>query len=203
MVTSLANFRSDFTIVPIPGGNYLETREQLYTNINVLRMGCSGRGALTLERPRFVFFIHPPDSFLIHVLVTQRRIASPLCIIFRIRPKPGLMPSSVPPSSSWSDSSRLPWPSSACLILPPRRETDYCVMSLGRVSRDGLPRSGSLAWVSKYDTIVSSVAHTHMISYYQPMERVADPTVVSALFSMVLSVRNKLHALGHVCRAIT
>lgn len=53
MVTSLANFRSDFTIVQIPGGNFLKTREQLYTNINVLRMGCSGRSALTLQEPRY------------------------------------------------------------------------------------------------------------------------------------------------------
>lgn len=57
LVTSLANFRSDFTIVHIPGGNYLESREQLYTNINVLRMGCSGRSALTLEEPRYVTLI--------------------------------------------------------------------------------------------------------------------------------------------------
>lgn len=52
MVTSLANFRSDFTIVHIPSGFFLEAREHLYTNINLLRMGCSGRSALTLEEPR-------------------------------------------------------------------------------------------------------------------------------------------------------
>lgn len=52
MVTSLAGFRSDYTIVHIPSGNFLEIREKLYTNINVLRMGCSGRSALTLEEPR-------------------------------------------------------------------------------------------------------------------------------------------------------
>lgn len=51
MVTSLANFRSDFTIVQIPDGNYLHAREQLWTNINLLRMGCSGRSALTLREP--------------------------------------------------------------------------------------------------------------------------------------------------------
>ena len=51
MVTSLANFRSDFTIVQIPDGNYLHAREQLWTNINLLRMGCSGRSALTLQKP--------------------------------------------------------------------------------------------------------------------------------------------------------
>ncbi|KAI0765510.1 hypothetical protein BC629DRAFT_1596637 [Irpex lacteus] len=68
MVTSLANFRSDFTIVHIPGGNYLDVREQLYTNINVLRMGCSGRSALTLEEPsettkdRFISSYYIPDK---------------------------------------------------------------------------------------------------------------------------------------------
>lgn len=52
MVTSLANFRSDYTIVLIPSGNFSTARERLYTNINLLRMGCSGRSALTLEEPR-------------------------------------------------------------------------------------------------------------------------------------------------------
>lgn len=52
MVTSLANFRSDYTVVPIPSGFFLEARDQLYTNINILRMGCSGRMALTLEETR-------------------------------------------------------------------------------------------------------------------------------------------------------
>jgi hypothetical protein len=54
MCTSLANFRSDFTIVHIPTGNFLDSREELYVNINLLRMGCSGRSALTLEEPRYV-----------------------------------------------------------------------------------------------------------------------------------------------------
>lgn len=52
MTTSLANFRSDLNIVKIPGGNYLEARDKLYVNINLLRLGCSGRTALTLEHPR-------------------------------------------------------------------------------------------------------------------------------------------------------
>ena len=51
MVTSLAHFRSDFTIVHIPDGNFLSVKDQLYTNINLLRMGCSGRSALTLDDP--------------------------------------------------------------------------------------------------------------------------------------------------------
>ncbi|KAN0127457.1 hypothetical protein V8E53_010861 [Lactarius tabidus] len=52
MVTSLGNFRSDYTIVPVPSGVFLEARDLLYININLLRMGCSGRMALTLQEPR-------------------------------------------------------------------------------------------------------------------------------------------------------
>lgn len=33
------------------------------------------------------------------------------------------------------------------------------------------------------------------------MERVADPTIVSALLSLVLTMRNKLHDLGQVIRS--
>ncbi|KAI0053522.1 hypothetical protein FA95DRAFT_1600673 [Auriscalpium vulgare] len=68
MVTSLANFRSDYTIVHIPSGFFLEARERLYTNINLLRMGCSGRMALTLEEPgdttkdRFIGMYHMDDK---------------------------------------------------------------------------------------------------------------------------------------------
>lgn len=54
MVTSLANFRSDYTVVHIPDGDFLAHREQLYVNINLLRMGCGGRSALTLQPPRSV-----------------------------------------------------------------------------------------------------------------------------------------------------
>ncbi|KIK97154.1 hypothetical protein PAXRUDRAFT_136907 [Paxillus rubicundulus Ve08.2h10] len=51
MVTSLAHFRSDYTIVHIPDGDFLGVQERLYSNINLLRMGCSGRSAVTLEEP--------------------------------------------------------------------------------------------------------------------------------------------------------
>jgi len=54
MTTSLANFRSDFTIVPIPNGQFLTVQQQLYANINLLRMGCSGRSALSLDGARFL-----------------------------------------------------------------------------------------------------------------------------------------------------
>jgi len=68
MVTSLAHFRSDFTIVHIPDGNFLAVKDQLYTNINLLRMGCSGRSALTLDDPsdttkdRFISMYSLPET---------------------------------------------------------------------------------------------------------------------------------------------
>lgn len=69
LVTSLAQFRSDYTtIVQIPGGNLESAKPQLYTNINLLRMGCSGRSGLTLEEPsdttknRFLSTYFLPDN---------------------------------------------------------------------------------------------------------------------------------------------
>lgn len=53
MITSLANFRSDLNIVKIPNGKYIDYRERLFVNINLLRVGCSGRTALNLDEPRF------------------------------------------------------------------------------------------------------------------------------------------------------
>ncbi|KAJ7507836.1 hypothetical protein B0H11DRAFT_2218648 [Mycena galericulata] len=70
LATSLAHFRSDYTIVNIPNGDFLGARDQLYTNINLLRMGCSGRSALTLEEPsettkdRFIATYHLPDTIV-------------------------------------------------------------------------------------------------------------------------------------------
>jgi hypothetical protein len=68
MVTSLAHFRSDFTIVHIPDGNFLAVKDQLFTNINLLRMGCSGRSALALDDPsdttkdRFISMYSLPET---------------------------------------------------------------------------------------------------------------------------------------------
>jgi len=53
MITSLANFRSDLNIVKIPNGKYIDYRERLFVNINLLRVGCGGRTALNLDEPRF------------------------------------------------------------------------------------------------------------------------------------------------------
>ncbi|KAJ6613421.1 hypothetical protein B0H10DRAFT_2436451 [Mycena sp. CBHHK59/15] len=68
LATSLAHFRSDYTIVHIPHGDFMQVRDHLYANINLLRMGCSGRSALTLEEPsdttkdRFITTYHLPET---------------------------------------------------------------------------------------------------------------------------------------------
>lgn len=51
MATFLPNFRPDLTLVQIPGGNFRLVQERFYSNIDLLRMGCTGRSALTLDEP--------------------------------------------------------------------------------------------------------------------------------------------------------
>jgi len=92
MVTSLAHFRSDYTIVHIPSGNFPQVRDQLYANINLLRMGCSGRSALTLEDPsdstkdRFISSYHLPlktkvcPTFVATVLELVKLVQASLAI---------------------------------------------------------------------------------------------------------------------------
>lgn len=68
LVTSLAHFRSDYNIIKISTGNFLSVRDQLYSNVDLLRMGCFGRTALTLEDPsdvtkeRFISTYHLPEN---------------------------------------------------------------------------------------------------------------------------------------------
>ncbi|KAI0921120.1 hypothetical protein AcV7_003406 [Taiwanofungus camphoratus] len=163
MVTSLANFRSDFTIVHIPRGNFVDVREQLYTNINLLRMGCSGRSALTLEEPsdttkdRFTSMYRIPDKgsarsgafFNAAVLELVKLIQAALAIFGMFDPS------------------------------PEERNGLLC-----DVTCDGIKR-----WVTEVGELCVRV---------EPMERVADPTVVAALLSLIFTVRNKLQVLGIV-----
>lgn len=54
MITLLPNFRPDLAIVPIPSGSLKAVQHKFFANINLLRMGCSGRSALTLDEPSCV-----------------------------------------------------------------------------------------------------------------------------------------------------
>ncbi|TBU49553.1 hypothetical protein BD309DRAFT_947112 [Dichomitus squalens] len=163
MVTSLANFRSDFTIVHIPSGNFLDVREQLYSNVNLLRMGCGGRSALTLEEPsdatkdRFVAMYHVADKaparsrelFSATVLELVKLIQASLAIF-------GMFD-----------------------LDPEERNGLLC-----DVTCEGIQR-----WVTEIGEQYLNI---------EPTERVAEPTVIAALFSLIVSIRSKLFALGVV-----
>ncbi|KIM25568.1 hypothetical protein M408DRAFT_331115 [Serendipita vermifera MAFF 305830] len=72
MITSLANFRSDLNIVKIPQGSFLDARDTLYVNINLLRLGCSGRTALTLDPPTEAIQEKFRQLYSIPVIAVQR-----------------------------------------------------------------------------------------------------------------------------------
>jgi len=56
------HFRSDYTIVHIPDGNFRAVREAALHQLNLLRMGCSGRSASPSEEPgtRHILDHHTP-----------------------------------------------------------------------------------------------------------------------------------------------
>lgn len=156
MITSLANFRSDYTVVHVPDGNFPAHRDRLFANINLLRMGCSGRTALTLQDPsdatkqRFLSLYHlnQPDNFVAVVLEFVRAIQAALAC-FQLYP-----------------------------LIPDAQDGLLCDITV-----EGLQR-----WVSQIGEPYLNV---------QPTERVADPTTISALLSLVVTIRNKLCILGY------
>ncbi|KAF8640106.1 hypothetical protein AX17_001342 [Amanita inopinata Kibby_2008] len=163
MVTSLAHFRSDYTIVLIPDGDFPAVRDHLYTNINLLRMNCSGRSALTLEEPS--------DT-------TKERFISTY-----------LIPEFSHPDSRTRD----------------RVLFTATVLELVKLIQAGLSLFGMYAGPSDgllCDTTVDGIRRWiadigEPIIGLEPTERIADPMFVSALLSLVLSIRNKLSALGY------
>ncbi|KAH8118294.1 hypothetical protein DFH11DRAFT_1723223 [Phellopilus nigrolimitatus] len=160
MVTSLANFRSDYTVVLIPDGDFIKHREQLYVNINLLRMGCSGRSALTLQetsdttKDRFISMyqfgdaIRPQERFRQTVLELVKLIQCGLSLFD---------------------------------MFPNNLEEQNGLLC--DVTVDGIQK-----WVTEVGEPYMKV---------EPMERVADPSTVSALISLVLSMRNKLSVIGY------
>ncbi|KAI0750862.1 hypothetical protein C8Q80DRAFT_1217783 [Daedaleopsis nitida] len=163
MVTSLANFRSDYTIVHVPSGNFLDAREQLYSNINLLRMGCGGRAALTLEEPsdatkdRFISMYHVTDKA--HSRTREQFIATVLELVKLIQ---------------------------AALAI-------FGMFDMSLDERNGLLCDATCEGIQRWVTEIGEPYH-----HIEPTEKVADPTVIAALFSVIVSVRSKLHALGIV-----
>ncbi|KAG6817424.1 hypothetical protein H0H87_009069 [Tephrocybe sp. NHM501043] len=185
MATSLAHFRSDYTIVLVPDGDFAAVREQLHANINLLRMGCAGRSALTLEEPsdatkaRFAATYHFPDP-----------IAGP-------DPKPR----SVSRSAS---THHAVVPAAAPAAAPASRLFTRTVLELIRLVQAGLalfgppPPADGLLCDATVDAIRCwLVAVGKPCLGLEPMERTADPAFVAGLLSLVLAVRNKLAAIGY------
>ena len=121
MVTSLAHFRSDYTIVHIPDGDFPAVSDYLYANINLLRMNCSGRSALTLEEPRYMRLYAPP-SFSDISIATPPRIVSSRLTSSQMSPLrilgQGIAIFSPPPFLNLSNSSKPVFHSSACILAP-------------------------------------------------------------------------------------
>lgn len=52
MVMNLSSFPSSLTVIPVPDGNARKHREDFMVNLNLKRMGCSGRAGMNLQYPQ-------------------------------------------------------------------------------------------------------------------------------------------------------
>ncbi|KAF9009063.1 hypothetical protein BDQ17DRAFT_1422232 [Cyathus striatus] len=254
MATSLAHFRSDYTIVHIPNGNFLAIKDQLYVNINLLRMGCSGRTALTLEEPsdttkdRFISMYHLPDAtFSYSTLPSSERqtdfpaktsslskVATDIGLgrpsITIVGPTPTNSTISASPTTyheadrgkKYKDKDRdkdkekekatLAVPQAGKGKTKDRALFNATVLELVKLIQAGLAIFGLCGKRDAYavvpldgllcDVTVDGIRRWiedigEPCAGLEPMERVADPMFVSALISLVLSIRNKLAALGY------
>ncbi|KAH9482681.1 Protein STB2 [Psilocybe cubensis] len=180
IVTSLAHFRSDYNIVLVPDGNYATVQHQLHANISLLRMGCSPRAALSLEDPsdatreRFVSAYSLPDPDPHN---PQAPAPGP-----RPRPRPALRHTVL-------ELVKLIQASLALFGLYPSASASSVPQSL---VLDGLlcdqTVQGIRIWTARVGAPCVGL---------EPTERIADPLFVSAILTLVLSVRNKLAYLGY------
>ncbi|OJA18986.1 hypothetical protein AZE42_00374 [Rhizopogon vesiculosus] len=214
MVTSLANFRSDYTIVQIPNGDFLAAQGRLYCNINLLRMGCSGRSAVTLEEPsettkdRFKSLFFIPDAPSIthpfrsksptHSRVQTRTFShspSPLIIPDTLSSSSNMHPMHGASNINAQQSQRHPHFAATVLELVKLIQSALSVCGMfpltSRPIFDGLlcdvTIDGLQKWMAEVGESLPGVEAT---------ERILDPTAVAALLSFVLSARNKLASLA-------
>ncbi|RXW25248.1 hypothetical protein EST38_g606 [Candolleomyces aberdarensis] len=178
MATSLAHFRSDYTIVKIPDGDYRAVKDHLYANINLLRMGCSGRSALALEEPteatkdRFLsaYHLHIPTTtvksseHLPSVKKGKDRVLFTATVLELVK----LIQAALAIFACYGSLS----PPSPAIVL------------------DGLLCDETVEGIHKW---IAEIGEPCL--GLEPTERVADPSIVSALLSMVLAIRNRLAAL--------
>lgn len=222
MVTSLANFRSDYTIVQIPDGDFLAVQERLYCNINLLRMGCSGRSAVTLEEPsettkdRFksLYFIPDTPSATHPFLSKSPPNSRAQTRTFSHSPSPLILPDTLNSSSSHVQSSYTgasPQHSTSNINAQQSQRHPHfaaTVLELVKLIQAALSVCGMfpLTTLPMFDGLLCDVTidglHKWMVEVgesfpgIEATERIADPSAVAALLSFVLSARNKLASLA-------
>ncbi|KAI6164879.1 hypothetical protein EDD17DRAFT_1473857 [Pisolithus thermaeus] len=214
MVTSLAHFRSDYTIVHVPDGDFLAVQDRLYSNINLLRMGCSGRGAVTLDEPsettkdRFksMYLISdaPPSASAYKAMShsrTHSRAHSHPATLLSLAPAvaegPHFLSSSNQPSTSalvTASSSRNPHFASYVLELVKLVQASLAICGLfplpSPLVLDGLLCDVTIEGLRRWGAEVGE-----KFTGFEATERLADPNMISLLLSFVLSARNKLSTL--------
>lgn len=225
MVTSLAHFRSDYTIVHIPDGDFLAVKDRLYSNINLLRMGCSGRGAVTLDEPSettkdrfksmYLLSDAPPSASAYksrsHSRAHSRAHSHPATLLSLapgVAEGPHFLASSNQPSVvslHHSNTSR----ASALVMTSSSRNPHFasCVLELVKLVQASLAICGLFPLPSPLvlDGLLCDVTVEGLrrwgaeigenIPGVEATERLADPNMISLLLSFVLSARNKLSTL--------
>lgn len=222
MVTSLANFRSDYTIVQISDGDFLAVQERLYCNINLLRMGCSGRSAVTLEEPsettkdRFKASYFIPDT---PAATHPFRSKSPpnsraQSHTFSHSPSTHILPDTLNSFSSHVPSlytgTSLQHNVSNINAQQSQRHPHFAatVLELVKLIQAALSVCGMFPLITlpMLDGLLCDVTIDGLQKWMvevgesfpgiEATERIADPSAVAALLSFVLSARNKLASLA-------
>ncbi|TFK28727.1 hypothetical protein FA15DRAFT_664761, partial [Coprinopsis marcescibilis] len=179
MATSLAHFRSDWTIVHIPNGDFAAVRDQLFANINLLRTGCSGRSALSLDEPsdttkdRFISLYHLPETSF-SPADQLSLLSSPAKRLPTVRGKT-------------KDSHTF---ISTVLELVKLIQAGLSIFGCYKSPVDGLLCDSTLDAINQWMTEIGEP-----LLGLEPTERVVDPMLISALLSLILAVRNKLATL--------
>ena len=79
----------------------------------------------------------------------------------------------------------------------------YCAIPHAKACGDGQTRLAGSIYTARYRWFLHSgdFAINKSCGCPQPTERTADPSVIATLFSLILSTRTKLFALGVVCHS--
>ncbi|KAG8889148.1 hypothetical protein FRB98_005623 [Tulasnella sp. 332] len=204
MITFLPNFRPDLAIVHIPDGNFRAVQDRLYTNITLLRLGCAGRSALTLDEPfdstkeKFIQMYHLSDLLSHHFSSTTPKVSS-----HNTRGQ-GSTANSQEGSSSTPASSRRgsradDMPSFQMTVLNFIKCIQSALSLFGLFDVADEEQDGLLC-DKTVEGIRACVNEISQLVDLEPSERVLDPSAVAAILSTVISARNKLHALGYMHR---